>query len=108
MYRQERLNIFLSVEAGYLRYQPKYNILLKAQMGEQILFKTPEEMWEPKEIQEELNQIKEIIDLSDELKKKNNRHAQYAYTLQKWLFVFGLITYVLFRIVNINPSLPIK
>lgn len=101
LFRQERINMFLRTEAGFLKFKPRQEILLKAQSGEQTIYKSPDSLWTSEEIDQELAEVNDAVSMAESYKKKHNRHAFIAYSIQKWSFVSGLLLYAGFRIMNL-------
>jgi len=99
--RQERINMFLRTEAGFIRFKPRQDILLKAKSGEQTIYKSPDSLWTSEEIDKELADVNDMVSMAESYKKKHNHSATIAYSIQKWSFVGGLVLYAAFRIVNL-------
>ena len=100
-FRIERTVSFFSVETSYLQYKQKYDVFSKAQAGQMQLMKEPNSPWTEKELKEELTKMDDLLQFSDRLKKRRVKQARIAYQISKWMYFLGIISYVVFRAVNL-------
>ena len=99
-FRQERILTMFNLETGGLLYRPKKEVFEKAAKGEQVIVKTNDEPWEPEEIKQELDRLNTVLDFSDELRKKRAKHSIIAYSVMKWSYFLGVLTYIIFKAIN--------
>lgn len=100
-FRIERTLGFLSIETSYLQYKAQQDNFSKALSGEIQVFKALKESWSTDELKEELGKIDSILELSDKLKKARIKHTRIAYQISKWSYFIGIVSYVLFRGINL-------
>ncbi len=101
LFRIERINMFLRVEADKLSFlQKKTNIDNAKLQGAQI-FKTSSEIWKPDELTNEISKLDGIITSSENFINIFNKHTLCAYQIQKWCFIYAIFSFVLFRVTNI-------
>ena len=100
-FRQERINMLMRVETDRLSFSSQKDVFQKAKDGEILLNLSPEEMWNPEDISNQLSKLEKINALSDDFIDVYKKHSQTAYNIQKWSFFLSLITFALFKITNI-------
>jgi len=104
-FRQERLNISYMIEAEQMPQQKKKNMFESANKGEIILENSYKEEWSKEEIKKSLENVNDVLNISETYFKKYNKHSLYAYQIQKWSFFYASLFYILFKVSNsINIS----
>ena len=101
LFRIERVNMFLRVEADKLSFLQKKINFEKAKLQGQPIFKTSTVIWEPEEITNEISKLDGILTSSENFINTFNDHTLRAYQIQKWCFIFAVFSFALFRITNI-------
>ena len=107
-FRQERLNLSYMIEAERIPQKERKSMFEKADRGEIILQVSPNEEWSNAEIKKSLENVNDILSISDSYISKYNKHTLIAYQIQKWSFFYAALLYVLFKSVNtFTISIPI-
>ena len=101
-FRQERINMLMRVETDRLSFFSQKDIFQKAKDGEIQLYLTPEEIWSPEEIANQLSKFEKINALSDDFIDVYKKHSQTAYNIQKWSFFLALIIFHLSLLYELN------
>ena len=100
-FRQERTVSVLTLETGYLSYKPKRDLFAQAKESEQPIYRSATETWSMDEIKKELGSLNEILEYSEVLKKKRSKQALVAYRVTKWSYFLGVISFIIYRVLNI-------
>lgn len=101
MFRIERINMFLRVEADKLSSLQKKSRIENAEFQGQPLFKTSTEIWEPDELTNEISKLDGVLASAENYIKAFNVHTLRAYQIQKWCFIFAVFSFALFKVTNI-------
>lgn len=102
LFRLERINMFLRVEADKLGFTRTRDNIENARSAGQPVYSSSTEIWEPESLTNEVSNLNSILDSSKNFIKKYNNQSQIAYQIQKWFFVFAIFSYMMFRITNIT------
>ena len=100
LFRIERINMFLRVEADKLSFFQKKKNIENAKLQGQPIYKTSTEIWKPDELTNEISKLDNMLESSENFIKKFNDHSLKAYQVQKWCFIFALFSFALFRVTN--------
>jgi len=101
LFRIERINMFLRVEADKLSFFQKKKNIENARLSGQPIYKTSTEVWQPDELTNEISSLVSILDSSENFINTFNKQSLLAYQVQKWCFIFSVFSFSLFRITNI-------
>jgi hypothetical protein len=101
LFRIERINMFLRVEADKLSFFQKKQDIENAKLQGQQIFKTSTEIWKPEELTNEISKLDSVLVYSENYIKKFNNHSLRAYQIQKWCFIFAALSFALFKVTNI-------
>lgn len=101
LFRIERINMSLRVEADNLSFRSKKEIFDKGKLGEIILHKTRTDIWQPEELTNEISTLNSFLDKSKNLMITYNKQTLRAYQVQKWCFIIAIFSYALFKLTNI-------
>jgi len=99
-FRQEKINSAYYTATERIKQKKRKELFDNAQSGVVTLQKSMNELWTKEEIQESLENINDILSISDKYIKKYERQSLLAYQIQKWSFFYASYLYILFKIAN--------
>lgn len=100
MYQQQRLYMFLKVEADKIYHLPSLSNWERGKTGE-LIYKPSGETLSVDEIKKAYDNTHSLLEIADQYLQKYARHANNAYEIQKWSFLIGLILMASFKFLNI-------
>lgn len=102
MFRQESITTFLRYEVKKLQYEPRAELFEMAANGQGTIVKDPlgSVRWDPAAIKSENQKMKEIMKSIKDGEDNMMARMMRGYQIQKWAFVLGLISSIVFKIVN--------
>ncbi|MFC1785565.1 hypothetical protein ACFL0J_08070 [Candidatus Neomarinimicrobiota bacterium] len=101
LFRFERINMFFRIEAEKLSFYKKRNNFTEAKEGQLTLLKDSKSEWKPEEIIEQISKFEGLLESADRFISYYNKQSSIAYQIQKWGFLFGLVSFALYKISNI-------
>jgi len=101
LFRIERINMFLRVEADKLSFSKKKEILETSKLQGNVIYKTHSDSWKPEELMNELSNLDNLLTSAERFLRKYNDHTLRAYQVQKWCFIYAIFSIALFKITNI-------
>jgi len=101
LFRIERINMFLRVEADKLSFSKKKEILETSKLQGNVIYKTHSDSWKPEELMNELSNLDNLLISAERFLRKYNDHTLRAYQVQKWCFIYAIFSIALFKITNI-------